>query len=175
MRWNSFTHCNTLANNIMPNIVELLKCLIDHRVEFVLIGGFAATMLGSSVITHDLDICMPFNEKNFTHLLSALRDVHPRHRENKQPLTNEMSRLLRFKNLYLLTDWGPLDILGTVSELGSYADLLPHTIEIELFDRRCRVLDIDALITSKRAIARPKDKEVILQLRAIQERLTAKK
>ena len=158
----------------MPNLVELLKRLIDHRVEFVMIGGFAATMLGSSMVTHDLDICIPFTEENFRHVLSALHDVHPRHRENKQPLSHDMSRLLRFKNLYLLTDWGPLDIVGIVSELGSYAELLPQSIEIELFDRRCRVLDINALITSKRGIARPKDKEVILQLRAIQERLGKK-
>ncbi len=159
----------------MPNIVELLKRLIDHRVEFALIGGFAATMLGSSLVTHDLDICMPMAEENWARVLAALHDLHPRHRENQQPLTTDMTRLLRLKHVYLLTDWGPLDILGTMSELGSYSELLPETEEIELFDRRCRMLTIDALIKSKRHIARPKDKEVILQLQAIRERLRKKR
>jgi len=37
-----------------------------------------------------------------------------------------------------------------------------------LHDRTCRILDIEALITAKKAMARPKDKEVIVQLQAIQ-------
>lgn len=154
----------------MPNIVELLKRLIDRRVEFVVIGGFAATIQGSSVVTHDLDICIPFTKENLARLLSALTEVHPRHRENKHALSTDPTALARYKNLYLLTDWGPIDVLSVVAELGTYQDLQTNTVEIDLFDRRCRVLDIDALIKSKRAIARPKDKEVILQLRAIKER-----
>ncbi|MBI4367291.1 MAG: hypothetical protein HY543_10770 [Deltaproteobacteria bacterium] len=155
----------------MPNLAELVKRLIDHKVQFVLVGGFAATIHGSACVTQDVDICIPFTEANCRRLLSALQGLHPLHRENKRPIATNPSRLAGLKNLYLLTDDGPLDVLGMVSELGMYTELLSHTVEISLFDRVCRVLDIDGLIRSKRTLARPKDKEAILQLRAIKERL----
>ena len=35
----------------------ILRTLVDHGVEFVLIGGVAATLHGSPLRTGDVDIC----------------------------------------------------------------------------------------------------------------------
>ena len=48
-------------------------------------------------------------------------------------------------------------------------DLFPRFID--LFNKKCLVLDIETLIQSKINMARPKDKTVAIELKAIQERI----
>lgn len=155
----------------MQNFEKIIKLLIDNEVKFVFIGGFAATVHGASILTQDIDVCISFDEENMRRILNALKDINPIHRANKQPLGKTASSLTKFKNLYLLTDIGSIDLIGKVSGIGSYPDLLAHSIEIDLFGRKCKVLDIDGLIRSKREMGRSKDKETIIQLEAIKERL----
>ena len=66
---------------------------------------------------------------------------------------------------------GEVDMLGEITGLGKFEDLIDQTIEIELYGKKCSVLDIDALITSKKALGRPKDIQIILQLEAIKQTL----
>ncbi|MFH1873977.1 MAG: hypothetical protein ABH859_02185 [Pseudomonadota bacterium] len=157
----------------MQNFEKLIKKLLDHKVEFVLIGGFAATVHGVSLLTQDIDICIPFTKENLEKIISALQDSNPIYRENKIPLSNSAEKLSKLKNLYLTTDFGSLDLLEQVAGLGPYQNLLPQIIEIELFDHKCKVLNIDALIKAKQQMNRPKDKETIVQLEAIKDKLTS--
>lgn len=62
-----------------------------------------------------------------------------------------------------------LDLLGEITAGGAYDDLLAHTIEVEAFGVRCRILDLPTLIRVKRAVGRPKDFEAIAELEAILE------
>lgn len=156
----------------MHDFEKLLKLLIDHEVEFILIGGYAATVYGCSTLTQDIDACMPFTKDNLQKLIAALKGINPIHRENKQTLTDSLDELLRFKNLYLITDHGPLDLLGKVDGVGPFADVKDHSIELDLFKKKCLVLDIESLIKAKEQMTRPKDKETVSQLKAIQEKLT---
>ena len=155
----------------MADYTKLLESLLDHKVEFVLIGGFASVVHGSTTLTQDIDICIPFTPNNCSLLLEALKDLNPVYRQNGEPMTTNAEELSNFKNLYLKTDVGPLDILSEVSELGKYKEVLKWSIDIDLFGKSCRVLDIDGLIRSKEKMGRPKDKEAILQLKAIKEKL----
>ena len=41
----------------MRNLNNLLKLLLENDVDFVLVGGFAGAVYGSSLVTRDLDIC----------------------------------------------------------------------------------------------------------------------
>lgn len=43
----------------MKNLNNLLKLLLENKIEFVIVGGFAAVTYGSSVVTKDLDVCAP--------------------------------------------------------------------------------------------------------------------
>lgn len=156
----------------MQNAEQLLKLLIDNDVEFVLIGGYAAVVHGCSTLTQDIDACIPFSKDNLQKLIAALKGINPIHRENKQALTDSPNELLRFKNLYLITDHGPLDLLDKVAGVGPFADVKDHSIELDLFGSTCRVLDIEGLIKAKEQMTRPKDKETVSQLKAIQEKLT---
>jgi len=156
----------------MQNAEQLLKLLIDNDVEFILIGGYAAVVHGCSTLTQDIDACIPFTKQNAQKLIATLEGINPIHRENKKTLTDKPDKLAQFKNLYLITDHGPLDLLDEVAGLGSYDDVSNHTIELDLFGKKCRVLDIESLIKAKEQMTRPKDKETVTQLKAIQEKIT---
>jgi hypothetical protein len=154
----------------MHGYERLLKLLIENEVEFVLIGGFAAVVHGCTVLTQDIDICVRLDEKNMRRLLAALEGHDPRFRESREPIGESAKRLARMKNIYLLTDLGSLDILGTVSDIGDYDAVFARSIAFDLFGKECRVLDIESLIRSKQGMGRAKDREAIVQLKAIEEK-----
>jgi predicted nucleotidyltransferase len=72
-------------------------------------------------------------------------------------------------NFTLTTDLGDLDLLGEITGGGGHDDLLPDTIEIEVFGVRCRCLGLSRLIAVKRAAGRPQDLEAVAELEAIEE------
>jgi hypothetical protein len=60
--------------------------------------------------------------------------------------------------------------LGEITGGGTYDDLLPHTVAIQAFGIECRVLNLEMLIATKRAVGRPKDLEILAELEAVLER-----
>jgi molybdopterin-guanine dinucleotide biosynthesis protein len=46
------------------DINRLLQRLCDADVDFVIVGGFAATLHGSSLVTRDLDVCAILSSEN---------------------------------------------------------------------------------------------------------------
>lgn len=64
---------------------------------------------------------------------------------------------------------GPIDFLGEIVGGGRFEDLLPHTVELQVFGFPCRVVTLEKLIATKRAAGRPKDLEVIAELESLRE------
>jgi len=67
-------------------------------------------------------------------------------------------------------DLGWLDLLGEITGGGPYESLLPHSVQIEIYGRSCRVLDLDTLIRTKKAAGRPRDFEAIAEPEALRSR-----
>jgi hypothetical protein len=158
----------------MADLDTLLARLIRGSVEFVVVGGYAAVAYGASLVTQDIDVCCPFTTENLLRLQKAIADLHPVHRQtpNRIPLQLTPENCAGLKNLYLGTDLGPLDCLSEVLGLGGFDAIKSHTVEFEFPAGRCRFLDLDALIRAKEAMDRPRDREAVLQLKAIRERKT---
>jgi hypothetical protein len=154
----------------------LLSRLQTQQVEFVIIGGFCATMHGVSLVTRDLDVCCSFALANLRRLEAAVKDLHPYHRlaANKLPLELTDELCGRLNNLYLQTDLGRLDCLSEVKGVGSYEDALEHSVVFTLSYGEFRILDVDTLIAAKEAVGREHDLAAVKQLRAIKENLTRK-
>jgi len=55
-----------------------------------------------------------------------------------------------------------------------FKTVFARATDLEVLDRRCRVISIDDLIAVKAHVARPKDKLVEAELRAIRDRLENK-
>jgi len=45
----------------MVDLTGLIDRLMQGRVEFVVAGAYAAILHGATVVTRDVDICMPFS------------------------------------------------------------------------------------------------------------------
>jgi len=157
----------------MASTIDLLKRLNSHHVRYVLVGGMACVIHGSQVVTQDVDICAPLDPDNLSSLLEALVGTNPRFRMTRdlKPLPERVEELAGFKNLYLITDLGPLDILSEVAGIGGYTEVKKHIIRIDLEGVKCHVLNLDMCITAKKAMNNPKDRQVAIELDAIRERL----
>ena len=124
---------------------------------------------GSSYVTEDLDICAVMSPENIGNLRSALADLKPVHRMTHQKLSflDHPPVGQPLANVYLETEAGIVDVLGSVLGIGDYDQLVRNAIEIPLFGRRCRVISLEDLITAKEAIGREKDLLTAKELRAI--------
>lgn len=153
----------------MKSLHLLLQRFADAGLEFVVVGGFAGVMHGSSYVTDDLDICAVLTPENVAKLRLALGDLHPVHRITHKKLSflDHPPIGQQLANLYLETDAGVVDVLGTILGLGGFEILSRNAIEIPLFGRRCRLISLEDLITAKEAMGREKDLLTAKELRAI--------
>ena len=69
----------------------------------------------------------------------------------------------------MLTDLGQIGFLGHVPGLGEYQALQNESETVNLFGLDQKVLSIEGLIKAKKAAARPKDREAIVELEAMLE------
>ena len=151
---------------------QLLDRLIKANVEFVLVGGLAASIHGSSLNTRDVDVCCRFTEANLMRIQSAFADLHPVHRMRPDmPLALTSEQCATLKNLYIKTDLGVVDCLGDVLAVGDFEEALKHSVEIKLPIGTIRILDVDTLIKAKEAMARPHDLIAVQHLKALKTRL----
>ncbi len=155
----------------MIDFPNLLQLLAEHEVEFIIIGGVAAVIHGSSRLTQDLDIVYLRSPQNLERLVQALAGQAPylRGAPPGLPFKWSVATLDMGLNFTLETKVGALDLLGEVTGGGRYEDLYPHSIEVEVFGIWCRCLDLRMLIQTKRAAGRPKDLEAIAELELIWE------
>jgi hypothetical protein len=149
----------------------LLAALADGEVEHIIIGGLAATLHGSSRLTQDVDVVYGRSRRNLERLVQALAPMKPylRGAPPGLPFDWSLATLERGLNFTLTTFRGDIDLFGEVAGGGSYEDMLPHTMPMELFGRSHRCLDLPMLIRTKRAAGRPRDLEAIAELEALAE------
>ena len=157
----------------MVSTLDILKRLYNHQVEYILVGGMACVVHGSQVVTQDVDICSPLTAENLSRLCAALADIHPRFRmtQDLRPLPETPEELKDYKNLYLLTDVGQLDVLSEIAGIGKYSEVRKRSIQVDLAGTPVLVLDLDTLILAKKAMDTPKDRQAVIELSAIRERL----
>ena len=156
----------------LSNIIEApLRLLGEYQVKCVIVGGVAAAIHGSLLLTNDLDVCYARDATNLQQLATALRSVHARLRNVPEglPFILDDETLKKGLNFTFATDVGDLDLLGEVAGVGHYEDVLADAVTVELFNYRFAVIDIAKLITAKRAAGRPKDLISLPELEAIQE------
>ncbi len=155
-------------------MIDLERTLQElHRggVEFIIVGGVAATIHGSARVTQDLDIVYARTPENVARLAASLGPHAPylRGAPPGLPFRWDAETIRRGLNFTLTTTLGDVDLLGEIVGGGGYADLLPHSqiVEVSGLDYRC--LSLPRLIDVKRAAGRPKDLEAIAELEALRE------
>jgi len=151
--------------------LDLLERLADAGVRFVIVGGYAGVVHGCTYTTQDVDICCDFAVANLLVLERVLSDLHPVHRmtPGRKPLELTATNAGEFRNLYLDTDLGHLDCLSAIQGIGGYEQVWRASVPIGVEGRQLHVLSMDALITAKEAMNRPRDREAVRQLKALRQ------
>ena len=151
----------------MIRLKEILLLLAEADVEFVIVGGVAASLHGSSYATFDLDLCYSREPTNLERLAAALRPLRPRLRGAPEglPFVCDPQTLRNG----LRTDLGDLDLLGEISGVGAYPEVRAAAVPVALFRRSFAVLSLEALIRAKQAAGRPKDLLSLPELKALRE------
>jgi hypothetical protein len=153
--------------------LEALRVLNAHGVRYVLIGGFAAVIRGSPVITGDLDLCNARDDENFERLARALQDLQAtlRGAPPDVPFLLDAKTLRNGDHFTFTTRTGSLDCLGTPAGTAGFEDLDADATDEDLDGLTVRVASLDDLIRMKRAAGRAKDLIALEWLGNIREEL----
>jgi hypothetical protein len=155
----------------MTQYRPLLEALVSHEVEFIVIGGVAATIHGSARFTQDLDVVYRRSPDNLARIAAALAPHAPylRGAPRGLPFVLDADTLLRGLNFTLTTDLGSIDLLAEVAGGGTYDTLLPRSALATVYDATLRVVSLEGLIHLKRAAGRPRDLEAIAELESLRQ------
>ena len=152
---------------------KLLRALVDHGVEFCVIGAVAAWLQGNPTVTLDLDV-MPRRElDNAERLAVALNGLGARSPDGDGKLELEGVDFLGWQSQRFDTEAGPLDVVPHAAAIGGFEDVA--TIELTLGEISVRVITIDEVIASKEELGRPKDTAALPALYATREALHQKR
>ncbi len=153
------------------DFLGILRVLRKHDVTYVLIGGVAASALGSPSVTQDIDICYERSDQNIERLVAALRalNAHLRGADSSLPFRLDAATIRMGDTFTFTTDHGDLDCLGTPAGTDGFRDLSANATTMDLDGFEVAVVSLDDLIRMKRAAGRPKDRVELEILGALRE------
>ncbi len=151
------------------DLAEIIRVLVRHDVAFIVVGGLAGVLQGVPLHTLDLDVVYARDDDNIDKLLAALRELDAVFRNDPRRIAPNESHLRAPGRKQLGTNQGALDVLGTIEDSTSYAELLPDTRELDAAGVRFRVVTLERLIALKKQLDRPKDRAALLLLEATLE------
>ena len=130
---------------------EMLQCLADEGVKFLLVGAYAMAAHGYPRATMDIDIWVMPSPENAAAVLRALRRFGA-------PVQDLSPADLQKNDTIFQIGVAPrrIDLLTGASGL-QFAEAFQHASAIEIEGLPVRIPSIDDLIRNKRATGRTKD------------------
>lgn len=157
----------------MLKLRELLERLHAADVEFVIVGGVAARVNGSTLPTEDLDVCCDMSEENMIRFVAAIAPLNPTVRGDPRKVPLNPALLTRVNTLIMTTSLGAFDLLSEVEPIGRYDAVIAQSFLTDVEGTPTHVLNIDALIAAKKKAGRLKDKMGVLYLESAKKRREA--
>lgn len=138
---------------------RILRQLAEHGVDYVLAGGLAAYVHGSSSRTASvIDLIPAPQPANLKRLAAALRAMEARVLNPGQEGAEIDARMLPKATIWqFATRDGGIDVLHEVPGGRPYEDLSARALRVTLGDIEVPVVDLDDLIEMKLARGRPVD------------------
>lgn len=134
-----------------PDFHDILSTFIEHRVEFLVVGGYAMAAHQLPRATKDLDLWVRPSAQNARRVLDALdRFGAPRHGLTEQDLEREGT-------IYQVgVPPNRVDVLTTVEGV-DFQRAWSHRHDVEIDGLRIPVIGRHDLIVNKRTVGRPQD------------------
>lgn len=147
--------------------------MVDGAVEFVVVGGLAAQVHGSPIITQDLDICHDLERSNLERMVAVLADLAAVRRDTPAGVATPLdARALGAGDvLTLRTRFGDLDLLAHPDPGLDYSNLRARAIQLEFEGSTVWIASLEDLIAMKRVAGRPKDLLALEHLGALREEI----
>ena len=163
----------------LPRLIEVLN---RHEVEYLLVGGVAATAYGAERETEDADCVVRRERANLERLAAALRELHARLRIAR--LSDEEAKQLKIQldgvmlensgNSTWTTDAGPFDALADLKDSSGrsvpYEELITRSTVLRGDGFVLHVASLDDVIAAKTFANREKDREALPELLGLQRR-----
>lgn len=150
----------------------ILRTLVEHDVDFVVIGGLAVAAHGYIRATKDVDLMPDPDRGNLRRLYGALCTLEAKpielgdFRPEELPVPFSPEGLDEGGNWALRTSRGRIDVMQSVAGVASYAGLRSDALAVELSDvGRILFAGYDDLVAMKRAAGRPDDRRDLERLR----------
>ena len=150
---------------------RLLATLERHGVQFVLIGGVAATIHGSTMATFDVDVTPRRTRDNLDRLSAALVELGARVRTDDPatalPFDHDGASLGDAEVWNLTTDAGDLDLSFVPAGTRGFDDLVRDAVRVDIDGHPLLVASLADVIRSKEAAGREKDRLALPLLRRL--------
>jgi hypothetical protein len=163
------TRRRSLADRRDADPSTVIAALLDHGVEFVVVGGVAAIAHGVQRTTRDIDFLLRPGKRNSRRAIAALAELGA---EELRPRSKRWVRVSAAAD----PDWllkeprffdsaaGGIDVCNSIPGVPGWKAALAGSLEIEAFGRSFRILDRDTLIRSKLSAGREKDLADVAEL-----------
>ena len=156
--------------------VRICLILREEDVEFVVLGGFAAVVRGSSLPTKDINVIPSRDRTNLDRLGRALTRMNAMIRISGDPVPTKIDGgfLASMPHmLNLVTDFGEMDITFTpAGSVGDFEGWRRGATSEEIEDGlMVLVASLDDIIDSKRVANRPKDQMALPYLESLRDEI----
>jgi len=164
------------------DLEPLLRVLADHKIDFVVVGGYAVAAHGHVRATKDIDICPDPAEGNLRRLAAALAELEAESiglgeftAGGEFDLAADFEGLRMGDNWTLMTKHGRLDVMQHLAGLGEdgggWKELAPHAVKRAFLGLECLFCSYEDLLRMKQSAGRPQDAIDVESLRAARSEL----
>jgi hypothetical protein len=137
--------------NLQKDLADFVASCLSHKVEFLIVGGYAVALHGYPRFTKDIDLLIACSLKNAERIECVLREFGVPE--------SEVARADILKPGYAIQVGRPpnrVDLLTSISGV-DWDAAWASKIQIKLSGQKCWMIGRDLLIQNKRASARPQD------------------
>jgi hypothetical protein len=138
-----------------PDFKDFLRLLIYHKVEYMLVGGYAVGYHGYPRATGDMDIWIGVSEENATKTVLAVGDFGM----PKETLSKELF-LKKDKIIRMGVPPVRIELITGVSGI-EFDECYTRSVVVEFDDLAVNIISLDDLKKNKRSAGRHKDLEDI--------------
>lgn len=153
-----------MINVLLEEHQQMLAALVKHKVNFILIGGYAVVHYGYERTTGDMDIWLQLGNENRDKLIAALIDFGIENEGIEQLKNTDFKTPLQ--TIHIGTPPRRIDFLTLIANI-TFEDAIKEVNYFKMEDVDVPVIHYNHLILSKITSSRIKDKADIEELQRI--------